>query len=174
MKTIKLISVFILFHQLTYAQVLEYNNEKDFMFQINDKNEIFIYYLANINKTYSDQFTFFKEILNISDFNNFELYEKGKDHLGSIYYHYHQYYKGIPVENGEFVLHFSEGIIKSANGNFIRVMDLDTEPTINKDEAVKFWCDYLKYGYKDEYMNEVNLELIIVDLNKNNKDILST
>ena len=48
---------------------------------------------------------------------------------------YQQYYKNIPVEQGQYILHSIAGHIVSANGKFYNDLKLDVVPQISKEHA---------------------------------------
>ncbi len=136
----------------------------------NNRNEVYFYLQKERNRVYSDQESFFKNLLKLSQDDIFKLYKKGKDQYGKTFERYYQLFKGIPVENGMFILHRDiDGVIESANGNFIRTTDLNIIPSINRREALIICCKHLKINFKDEYLDKSKIDLVIIDLNKENE-----
>jgi Zn-dependent metalloprotease len=166
MKTIKLISVLLLIPLITCAQVTEVV-DGSYEIQRNNKKEISFYKLAETDKAYSSQADFFEGILDISKDDEFRFLKRGNDRSGKYFEEYRQYYKGIYVKSGVFILHWNNGIIESANGNYIRTSELQVKPSLTEKEAVLKWCDYLKIPYND--VNRFRSELMVIDMNEYNE-----
>ncbi len=77
------------------------------------------------------------------------------DDLGYTHYSYQQYYKGMKVDNGEYFVHAKDELIRSVNGNFIRVGDVDTKAILTESEALQKAIETI--GAK-EYMWQVKGE----------------
>lgn len=144
MKTIKSTLIILLIPLLSFTQV---NVEKQMggAIQRNNKNEISFYKSINSEETYSDPVNFFNNILKASKNDEFKLYKKGNQKDGILFEEYHQYFKGIPVKSGVFILHRKNGLIQSANGNYVRVGELNAKPTITIEQAMENWCNYLMF-----------------------------
>lgn len=63
---------------------------------------------------------------------------------GSYYLHYRQHCKGIEVEGGIYILHFSKGKLTKANGHYVNTTRIDTSPKLTPSEASKSYAEYLK------------------------------
>ena len=87
--------------------------------------------------------TFWKNILNIKEQNEFELKTKIVRKDGSYYEQYRQFYNGIKVEGGIYILHFWNGRMGKANGHYVNVNGLDTSPKLTPEEASKCYANYL-------------------------------
>ena len=61
-----------------------------------------------------------------------------------------QFYKGIKVEKGMYVLDYRDGKIRKANGYLVRISDLDTIPKITPEEASKSYAEYLNIKKTEE------------------------
>ena len=130
--------------------------------QRNNKNEISFYRAVDTIKLFFDNTDFFNTVLNISQKDEFRLFKKGKS-----FEEYRQYFDGVLVKSGVFVLHKSHGFIESANGNYIRIEELNTNPSITDDLAMEKWCNYLNIPIKD--VRTFKSELLIVDINENDE-----
>jgi Zn-dependent metalloprotease len=166
MKTIKLISVILLIPLITCAQGTEV---VDGSYEIlrNNKKEISFYILTDTDKAYSARSDFFEGILDISKDDEFKFLKRGNDRSDKYFEEYRQYYKGIKVKSGVFILHWDNGYIKSANGNYIRTSELKVKPSFTEKEAVLKWCDYLKIPYKK--VDRFKSELMVIDMNEYNE-----
>lgn len=65
------------------------------------------------------------------------------DALGMQHIRMHQYYKGIPVEYGEYRLHELNGRVLSANGEFYR-QNMSVTPGISGQQAIQFALNYVQ------------------------------
>jgi len=64
--------------------------------------------------------------------------KKESDSLGMKHVRYNQTYKGVPVFGGQMIVHFNkDSSVRSANGNIVPDISIDTDPKIKKDEAEK-------------------------------------
>lgn len=55
---------------------------------------------------------------------------------------YEQFYKGIRVASGSYVFHYKNGRITRIRGEFIPIDDLNTTPSITKEEAMLAFAKY--------------------------------
>ena len=148
--------------------IAQFSNEKLVdKIQRNAKNEVGFYKVEKNEKIFSDKSTFFKEVVLISSNDEFRIIKSGKTKLGK-FEEYHQFYNGIPVKNGVFVLHRTGRNIKSANGNYIRVSDLNTVPSISGNDAKAIWCSYL--NIPESEVPRFKTQLLVVDVFEQNKN----
>jgi len=87
--------------------------------------------------------SFWKEILVLHEQNIFVKKNKFDRKDGSYYVQYRQFYKGVSVEDGIYILHFRNGKIEKANGHYLNITKLDTSPKLTPDEACEFYTKYL-------------------------------
>jgi len=87
---------------------------------------------------------FWKDILGIQEQNRFIEKNRLERKDGSFYVQYRQYYKGVSVEDGIYILHFRNGKIEKANGHYVNITELDTSPKLKPYEACKSYCEYLQ------------------------------
>lgn len=78
-----------------------------------------------------------KEAEGLSAENDFRLLEKKSDALGFEHQRYQQYFRGVPVEGGELILHFQEGRLQTANGEVVKQLSLDVNPSISREAAIQ-------------------------------------
>src|SRR5690349_8493103 len=75
------------------------------------------------------------------------------DKLGMTHRIYQQYYKGVKVENGEFLIHGKNLIIETINGDFQEVNLSSVVPQINEQQALNTALNFVnaqKYKWQDE------------------------
>jgi bacillolysin len=77
-----------------------------------------------------------KEVLQQSGNDSWQLIRTDHDELGMQHHRYQQYYKGIPVQTGEYIVHEKQGVIKSMNGIFYKSLPAATNPVIGETEAL--------------------------------------
>jgi len=59
------------------------------------------------------------------------------DTLGLAHQFYIQFYKGIRVENAMYISHIKDGIVECVNGDFFKINNIDVNPIISKEQALK-------------------------------------
>ncbi|MEW5925770.1 MAG: M4 family metallopeptidase, partial [Candidatus Zixiibacteriota bacterium] len=66
------------------------------------------------------------------------------DDLGMSHVRFNQYYEGVKVVGGVLIAHFSaDNRLKTVNGTYIDMLNIDTKPNLAQDEAVKTAADDL-------------------------------
>lgn len=81
------------------------------------------------------------------------LLKETKDSLGMNHLKYNQKVNGVPVLGGQLIVHLKDKqAVTAVNGSIKPILDLDTNPRINREEAVeqakKFWINSLKSDSK--------------------------
>ncbi|WP_439882902.1 M4 family metallopeptidase [Pontibacter sp. MBLB2868] len=59
-----------------------------------------------------------------------------KDELGFMHQKFEQYYDGVKVEHGTYMVHSKNGSIQSINGEFKKLHDLSTKPSVGESAAL--------------------------------------
>lgn len=114
------------------------------------------YSLINFNDTLTNSKNFFQRLsakMKFSDVNNFRLVSSRSDKDGYTHKFYDQYYKGIAVIGGRYVLHEKNGKLDFANGKFYDDLSVDVTPAISKDDAIKAALKFVgakKYRWQNE------------------------
>ncbi len=141
------------------------NLEKNDRFVIDKRgNNIYIKFSPKSNTSASNFFQEFASIFNLTPNDKFELLNTEKDDIGFTHYSYQQYYKGILVEGGQYLLHEKNGKLVSANGNFYSDLNLLSSTKISSDAAIDFAKKYM--GAK-KYMWEIPEEEAFLKKEKN-------
>ena len=161
MKTLHFIIMIILFPVVALSQNLEKIGGKGEA-QRNNKNEIgFFKATANL-EAITDKNDFFSSVLNIAKTDEYKFEKKGDSKKEWRFELYYQFYEGVPVKNGVYVLHWENGKLESANGNYIRIDKLNPKPTLTEKEALEIWCNYQKIPASE--ISRSKIELFVVDL----------
>ena len=103
--------------------------------QRNENGKISFAHVLPNNKM-ADAISFLKNTLQTTTADSFGLENETTDELGMIHQRYQQYYKGIKVENIEYLLHGKNGIIKTMNGDFQIVNIPSVIPRLSEKEAL--------------------------------------
>ena len=81
-----------------------------------------------------------------------------KDELQMQHHRYQQYYNGIAVEQGEYILHEKNNFLVSANGVFFDGLNIPVSPVFTESDALKAaLADVRAKRYKWEMPNEEKL-----------------
>ena len=161
MKTLHFMIMIILLPVVVLSQNLEKINGKGEA-QRNNKNEIGFFKAAGDVEAITNKNDFFSSVLNIAKTDEYKFEKKGDREKERRFEVYHQYYGGVPVKDGVYVLHWENGKLESANGNYIRIVKLDPKPTFTEKEALEIWCNYQKIPVSE--ISRSNIELFVVDL----------
>jgi Zn-dependent metalloprotease len=78
-----------------------------------------------------------KPILGMRLDDGFKEYKAMRDMVGFAHHYFHQQYKGLNVQGGEYVVHEKKGRIISFSGLFLENIDLNIVPVITAPEALK-------------------------------------
>ncbi|HSN47675.1 MAG TPA: M4 family metallopeptidase, partial [Flavobacterium sp.] len=93
--------------------------------------------IFNENSTYksSDSQKVFKEQLELDDKSGFTKTKSETDKLGFSHEKFQLYHQGIKVEFSTYTLHSKSGTLKSMNGEFYNLDNVNTNPKLTKDQA---------------------------------------
>lgn len=92
--------------------------------QKNEKGKVkFARFQANANSTrkMKNDTVFLKSILKAKNEDGFRKTKEDLDELGITHKKFQQYFKGLKVENSEFLIHGKDGNIEVINGDFIDI-----------------------------------------------------
>ena len=160
--TLHFFILIILFPIVALSQNLEKIGNKGEA-QRNNKNEIgFFNATANV-EAITDKNDFFSGVLNIAKTDDYKFEKKGDSEKERHFELYYQYFGGVPVKDGVYVLHWKNGKLESANGNYIRIDKLEPKPTFTEKEALEIWCNYQNIPASE--ISRSKIELLVVDLN---------
>ena len=74
--------------------------------------------------------------MNLSNGSEMVLAEEISDQNGFVHYKFRQQYKGLPIFGNTYILHEQNGKIKSANGLYTPMADVNTTPAFSADNAL--------------------------------------
>lgn len=101
---------------------------------------------------------FFRDVLKIKTNNEFVRNEEIRLEKGNE--SFEQFYKGIKVDKAGYTFHYDEnGCMKYAHGKYVDILDLDTKPTIRKEDAAKAFAKFK--GLSLDSITQSSAELII-------------
>lgn len=94
-----------------------------------------------------------KESLNLGQNEAYVLNSTEKDKLGQSHYRYQQYYKGVKVEHGTYLVHTKGDKAMSLNGDYKKIAkDFNVNPTLTEAQALQKALDFVgaeKYMWED-------------------------
>jgi len=95
---------------------------------------------------------FLKSMLQVKEVDEFRLKSKTTDSvLGVTTKKFQQYYKGIKVDNAQYLLHIRDGLIEVMNGHFRDINIQTVEPSLDERQALQ---RALNYVGAEQYMWE--------------------
>jgi len=93
-----------------------------------------------------------KDVLNLGQDEAYVLNNTEKDKLGQVHYRYQQYYNGIKVEHGTYIVHTNGVKAISLNGDYKKLPDnFSIEPSVTESQALQKALDFVG---AEEYMWE--------------------
>ena len=101
------------------------------------ENSIQIKFTTKSTATANTFFQEFAKLFPLTANDKFELVKSEKDNIGFTHYRYQQYYKGISVMGGQYLLHEKNGKLVSANGDFYNNLSVATLATLSKENAIQ-------------------------------------
>jgi Zn-dependent metalloprotease/chitodextrinase len=115
-------------------------------------------------------------ILKMTKSDEFKTLRSEDDRLGFTHERFQQYYKGIKVENGVYIVHSRNGVIESLSGEYKLIKEISVAPSISSVNATKKAKAFVN---ADQYMGTDNKafhtapELVVVahDYGKHPKDV---
>ncbi|RDC66444.1 M4 family metallopeptidase [Adhaeribacter pallidiroseus] len=107
----------------------------------------------NTKVTAKNFFQEFKDILSLKTDDHFVFINSKNDNLGFTHYRYDQFYKGVPVMGGQFLIHEKDGKLDFVNGKFYQGLNIDVRPAMTKEKAIsasKTFIGAKKYLWENE------------------------
>jgi Zn-dependent metalloprotease len=122
---------------------------------------------ADSDRKMQNDTSFLKSVLNAKEEDNFRKIKDYTDELGITHRRFQQYYKGLKVENAEYLIHGKEGNIEAINGSFQNINIPSIEYSLDEQKALEKALAYVgaqKYKWEDAGMEK------FVKMNVNNSD----
>ncbi len=99
-----------------------------------------------------------KDIFQLNEHHQLSTSKTQTDPVGFTHHRLQQTYKGIPVKDGQYILHEKAGVIHSANGHLVSNIDVETTPTLSKTEALEILLQDInaeEYAWENEDMENL-------------------
>ena len=124
---------------------------------------------SNFRMAVSNPLEIMKEVLGLNSNENLVRYKQEKDDIGFTHTRYHQFYKNIQVEGGEYIAHQKNGLLDCINGEFMTIGDISVTPTLTEAGALAKALSFVgAQRYKWENKEEIaNLREALDDPNFN-------
>lgn len=125
---------------------------------------------SNITVNSTDFFSNYKEQLGFKSYDEFNLVKSETDDLGFKHNRFNQSYKGIKIEDAQYILHSKNNRVLRGNGNIIPGLNLNTTPVISEKEALSTALGSIEtknYAWGDS--NQVNIW--VHNQNKKSEDL---
>ena len=103
---------------------------------------------------------FFNSILNVGNDKTFVKSDTYVDEFGGLHEKYDQYFEGIKVSGGGYVLNFLQGCIVYANGNYIPIEKADTHPLLSSHDALQNFARHENIKIESEEKCEATLLIL--------------
>lgn len=104
---------------------------------------------------------FFKNYLEVSVNDNFRKTKHQSKKKEYIHDHFDQYYKNIKVDGGGYNFHYNNGRMFFANGNYIKVKNINVKPSISEQNAINLFVKHKKI--EEKVVNSVT-DLLIKEI----------
>lgn len=117
----------------------------------------FIRFKPDSNRSMQNALNFLKTLLHAGPNDEFRLIKQTVDAQGFTHLKYQQYFKGIKVENGEYLVHGKNGIIESMNGHFYQINIPSITPAVTVQQALDKALAYVnakEYKWQDTAMEK--------------------
>lgn len=91
-------------------------------------------------KTYTNGQDFWKDhkkLMGLSDQNTFVMISAEDDQVGMYHEKYDQYYRGVKIDGAQFILHYKNGRVQSANGRLVEGLKDRSTPVLNFNQALE-------------------------------------
>ena len=152
---VKLAITFVLF---LYC-INSYAQDNDTLFiQRSEKGKVqFARFKVNVNanRKMQNDTIFLRSILHSNKEDEFKIAKEFTDELGIKHKRFQQYYKGLKVENAEYLLHGKDDNIEVINGDFQHINIDDVKPTFNEQQALEKALEFVgakMYKWEDPKM----------------------
>lgn len=105
---------------------------------------------------------FFEQYLKVTSNDEFEKAPHKSKRAALVHDHFDQFYKGIKVDGGGYNLHYKDGQMFFANGNFVKIDKINAIPSVSLEEAKASFLTY-KSIEKETVVNTIS-ELMIKEI----------
>ena len=135
--------------------------------QRNVKGEInFARFKFSTPRKIRDGNEFLKSLLKMKNIDSLSLIKESIDKLGITHQKYQQIYKGVKVENSEYLIHGKDGVVETVNGDFHKIDISSVVPKISEKDALLKSLVYV--GAKKYKWENLNSEEFLKKITGNN------
>lgn len=113
----------------------------------------FARFSLNPNRMMKNDLQFLQSVLQGKKEDSFILTSEISNESGGTHRKYQQYYRGLKVENAEYLVHGRNGVIETINGNYESIKILSITPALNEQLALRNALDFVNskaYKWEDE------------------------
>lgn len=97
-----------------------------------------ITFTENTTITPGNFFQKLSEVLGLAPIDHFVLADSGTNDIGYTWYRFTQYYNGVPVKGGQFMLFEKNGRLQNGHGKFYGSLGIDTWPLLSPAQSIEF------------------------------------
>ena len=124
----------------------------------------YVYYKEDAKVKYNYVFSKHKGAYGLSENDSMRLARTVEGDLNNRHYCYQQYYKGICVEGGEYLVHADkDGTVNSTNGHLVESLRQDVKPRISEEKALAIALKSVnaqRYAWEDTaWEHQIKLDL---------------
>jgi len=124
--------------------------------QRNDNGKIiFARFKPNANRKIKDGESFLKKVLQAKPDDSLRMVKETTDELGITHRRYQQYFKGVKVEEAEYLVHWKNGNIDMINGDFQDIAISSVTPSLTEAQGIAKALNFVnakKYKWEDPAM----------------------
>ncbi len=138
-KFLLLVSFCVFVGNIIYSQSsVNENNTKKLSDIANLKyGESLLIFKPELNISVTDVFTRYKENFGLISSDEMRLVSTEQDKIGYTHYRFQQYHNNVLVMDGVFILHSKDGKLKTASGEVVTGITLNSNTQLTKSEAVQ-------------------------------------
>jgi Zn-dependent metalloprotease len=103
----------------------------------------FVVFNDGIGLTNENVFERMRNVLRITSNDQLQLKKTQKDEIGYTHYRYQQYFHGIKVEPGEYIVHVKDGYVKMMNGLYLENISVPFTASVSESAALQKAIDYI-------------------------------
>lgn len=118
----------------------------------------YVRFKDNNERKLSDGANLLKKTLKETQDDEHRLSKQTTDNIGMNHYRYQQYYKGVKVEDAEYLIHGKNGVVQTINGDFKNVNLNSISPSVNEKQAIDKALNFVhakKYKWEDSDLEKL-------------------
>jgi len=142
------LAITLLFAATTFGQQVP-NNKPNISHFLQDKQKIRVTNgsvfanFADQKVTMQEIFSNLNELLKLDENHTFEQISQREDEIGFIHTNFQVLYKGYAIDGHIIMFHEKDGLLKSINGNVVKLKDIDININIDDNQAISIAKEHL-------------------------------